>query len=199
MNCPRCGALVASGATICPQCALPVAQMQAPLPKKKNTATIIVIVVLAALTVPIFLIAILAAILFPVFQKTRENARLAVCESNAKQIELALLQYSQDHNNTYPASATNYESALKPYTMDTERKLFHCPDDTPGAESYSLNAKLQGYPLAKMSKPSAVVSVYEGKNGKLEFRHSGKAVVGFADGHVRAIRPEQAASLQWQP
>jgi len=197
MNCPRCGSPVAPGATVCPQCALPVAQMQAALPKKKNTAAIIVIVVVAALVVPIFIIGILAAILFPVFAKARENARLAVCESNVKQIELGLLQYTQDHNDTYPASAANYESAVMPYLQN--EAVFRCPDNMAGAESYSLNAKLQGYNLAKMSTPAAVVAIYEGKNGTLEFRHNGKAVVGFADGHVQAIRAEQAGSLQWKP
>ena len=38
----------------------------------------------------------LAAILFPVFQKVRENARRAACESNLHQLGLAFTQYTQD-------------------------------------------------------------------------------------------------------
>ncbi|MBM3190343.1 MAG: DUF1559 domain-containing protein, partial [Chloroflexi bacterium] len=44
------------------------------------------------------IIAILAAILFPVFARAREKARQASCLSNAKQIGLAFMQYTQDYD-----------------------------------------------------------------------------------------------------
>lgn len=57
---------------------------------------------LIVLLVVIAIIAVLAAILFPVFQSVRENARRAACQSNMKQIGLALTQYLQDADERYP-------------------------------------------------------------------------------------------------
>src|SRR5687768_3106386 len=48
------------------------------------------------------IIAILASILFPVFQRARESARRASCQSNLRQIGLAILQYTQDYDEAMP-------------------------------------------------------------------------------------------------
>jgi prepilin-type N-terminal cleavage/methylation domain-containing protein/prepilin-type processing-associated H-X9-DG protein len=57
---------------------------------------------LIELLVVIAIIAILAAILFPVFAQAREKARQTSCLSNTKQIGLALMQYTQDYDETLP-------------------------------------------------------------------------------------------------
>lgn len=53
---------------------------------------------LIELLVVIAIISILAAILFPVFARARENARRSSCLSNVKQLGLAMMQYTQDHD-----------------------------------------------------------------------------------------------------
>jgi len=57
---------------------------------------------LIELLVVIAIIAILAAILFPVFAQAKAAAKQSVCLSNLKQESLAILQYENDYDDTYP-------------------------------------------------------------------------------------------------
>ncbi len=126
---------------------------------------------LIELLVVIAIIAILAAILFPVFSKVRENARKTTCLSNEKQIGLAITQYQQDADETYPPlrpddkGASTYggnghetdwwwSQAIYPFVKSAA--MFVCPSNpdtgpvcpnyTPFApflhESYAMNTRL---------------------------------------------------------
>lgn len=54
-------------------------------------------------------------------------------------------------------------------------------------------------PVSKVPQPAATVMIYEGEHGKLNFRHDGKATVGFVDGHVKLVDAEAAKPLRWKP
>src|SRR5690606_29891848 len=60
---------------------------------------------LIELLVVIAIIAILAAILFPVFAKAKEQAYVAACTSNMKQIATAIDLYRNDNNSFMPQAA----------------------------------------------------------------------------------------------
>lgn len=84
---------------------------------------------LIELLIVIAIISILAAILFPVFARARENARRASCASNLRQLGLAIMQYTQDYDESYPrcsASGAYYWTwTIWPYIKSSQ--VFLCP------------------------------------------------------------------------
>ncbi len=104
---------------------------------------------LIELLVVIAIIAILAAILFPVFQSVRENARRATCQSDLKQIGLAVTQYNQDYDEAFPEGVMptangwwEWSSArtIQPYIKAGQ--VYRCPDDAFGPIAPSVQASL---------------------------------------------------------
>jgi prepilin-type N-terminal cleavage/methylation domain-containing protein/prepilin-type processing-associated H-X9-DG protein len=122
---------------------------------------------LIELLVVIAIIAILAAILFPVFAQAREKARSIACTSNLKQIDLAIIMYTQDYDETYPVGnafgyqanytgQNNWSVTILPYLKSLG--VYGCPDDSQGAvvqtggnaykgisESYAVNGLWDPY------------------------------------------------------
>jgi prepilin-type N-terminal cleavage/methylation domain-containing protein/prepilin-type processing-associated H-X9-DG protein len=103
---------------------------------------------LIELLVVIAIISVLASLLFPVFFSAREHAREAACESNLRQIGLAMYLYQQDYDELFPsrrdlkatpcppwASVTSYPASdprcgwatvvLDPYV--TSNAIWSCP------------------------------------------------------------------------
>jgi len=91
---------------------------------------------LIELLVVIAIIAILAAILFPVFAKARSTAKKAGCQSNLKQLGIALQSYIQDWDEKFPIGCNGtpglmgmngtWAEGLYPYVE--EMKVFRCTE-----------------------------------------------------------------------
>jgi prepilin-type N-terminal cleavage/methylation domain-containing protein/prepilin-type processing-associated H-X9-DG protein len=95
---------------------------------------------LIELLVVIAIIAILAAILFPVFAKAREKARQITCASDAKQLGLGFLQYTQDYDERWPqdggapgGNTLGSGWAGQIYSYVKSVGVYHCPDDPTAA------------------------------------------------------------------
>jgi len=129
---------------------------------------------LIELLVVIAVIAILAALLFPTFAKVRDNARRASCQSNLRQIGMALMQYTQDNEERYPVGnnvgpwgpwGRGWAGEVYPYVNSAE--VFRCPDDGTArpSVSYSFNGNLDGQRpggvLAASNAPASTVLLNE--------------------------------------
>ncbi|MBC8141607.1 MAG: DUF1559 domain-containing protein [Armatimonadetes bacterium] len=133
---------------------------------------------LIELLVVIAIIAILAAILFPVFAQAREKARQTSCLSNTKQIGLAVVQYIQDYDETFPRSefyldptqpyanfdsTVTWDNVVNPYIKNGRAgtaagqtfevigqggQVWECPSDSKARVDYLENKGRRSYALA---------------------------------------------------
>lgn len=105
---------------------------------------------LIELLVVIAIIAILEAILFPVFARAHENARRASCQSNLKQIGLALMMYAQNYDEKIFASKSDqwWTDPYEPHLKSTQIQL--CPS---ASVTRKTNYNMNGLLLGALSAP----------------------------------------------
>lgn len=111
-----------------------------------------------------------------------------------KMLWLGVVQFVQDYDERYAFAPEFLQEALMPYVKSKE--LFFVPGTL---ETYSFNANLSDKSLAAVNEAAQTVLFYEGEDEKPVFRYDGRAAIGFTDGHVKLISPEEAKTLIWKP
>lgn len=161
---------------------------------------------------PLFSYALLAtfglvvvAIFFPPPCRSRESARRSHCQSNLKQIGLAVLQYTRDYDDHLPP--LQWTAAISPYTKTND--IFQCPSttNTPNTSDYFFNARLLRKDTNDIEQPEHLILAGEGPDdaplystlsqfpplwrkdeNSPAWRHLEMGNYLFADGHVKGVR-----------
>jgi len=116
------------------------------------------------IVVVLCIIAFVTAVLFPVFQTVQPHRRTS-CQSNLKQLGLAMLQYTQDADENFPpgvnAAGNGWAGQLYPFVKSTG--VYQCTKDQQEGSyiSYAENQNLVRLPLKKLANPIATVELYE--------------------------------------
>ena len=169
---------------------------------------------LVELIVVLFIVAVLASILFPTM-RPHGKPRQETCNSNVRQLALAIQMYAQDNNGQYPGiDGNSWPSKTAPY-LGSSAAMFMCPSDNSGDSgkvSYAMSGLLiredgTGVMEKQVLSPSEVGSLCDaspseaypagrlvGGGGQqaieeiaatLDPRHSKGLIVGYCDGHAK--------------
>lgn len=166
---------------------------------------------LVELLVVITIIAILAALLMPSLSSAKLTAQDMKCGQNERQIHMAVMLYSHDHDNRYVSPIVWDQQYRQIYLLSnyiSPLTFFRCPSShgdvsdpawayiwyTPvpvnGAiqwTEYKLNddGGLVGNDFGGLLRPQKVVIVIDANDGAP--RHRGKSNLCFFDGHVQML------------
>lgn len=168
--------------------------------------------------VVVAILAIFAAIFIPpnAFRGPSENARRASCQSNLKQIGLAVIQYAQDAGGKAPPVANargGWTQLIFPYLKS--EAVFQCPSasgNRTGTTDYFTNARIAATSGQVRHHPTIVFTILGGDGADDQnssyslsqwpaawrkdesspaWRHLDGANTLFVDGHVKWFKPER--------
>ena len=151
---------------------------------------------LEIIVVIVVLLFVLAGFLYPFYLRYRSAegpSRQSPCMNHVRQLVLSIETYRQDHNGQFPSKATVWQDISYP------PKSLICPTYSKRVNGYGYNANLSGLTFKSpgMPQPQDLPVLADSQapgnllhtTADIDFRHTGKAVVGFGDGHVALHRP----------
>ncbi len=154
---------------------------------------------------------LIGLLLIPVFVCTigrvaamkRERDHAQTCLRNVMQMTLELEMVAQDHGNVFPTYGTVWRQ------MNLDRKTLVCPDSSQtngygyckSLSSQSMMASMfnqpNTVPIFADCSPSAHLQNMLCAPGDVAFRHNGRAIFGYLDGHVKVETTKTQPKLVW--
>ena len=151
------------------------------------------------------LVGMLAAILMPAVFGALDLANATSSVHNVKQLCTAAQTYATAHRQQLPP-ADSWPQVFQEQ-VGLSRDVMTDPGDDKGGRAYAMNAGLDGKAVAP--DMGRTVLFFECRPGAPPAggpdllpdkpRHAGKYVIGFLDGHVESVAPEEVRQLIWQP
>ncbi len=129
------------------------------------------------------------------------------CISNIKQLNLGMLMYALDYDEHLPVPDT-WNEELTPYVK--YEQVYRCPaEPVKVVPSYGMNRLLGGLNPDNLVSPDKTVLLFDSLPGKDRFggrgllpdppRHDNYQIIGFVDGHAKAIEESRIGTLCWKP
>jgi prepilin-type processing-associated H-X9-DG protein len=151
--------------------------------------------------VMLLMMPIYAGMLLPALNSAREKARRVQCQSNLKQLGLAMAIYANENGDHLPNAARWSDAARKFIASET---VFYCPSDRTKTPAYAFNVHMskgvfQGDPDVVLLFESEGGWNATGDSSTIFARHKQGCNVLFNDGHVEFIRKENFDKLRWEP
>ena len=152
------------------------------------------------LVVVIAIIDMLTATLFPVFAQARNKARGAFCLSNMRQMNVALMQYVQDYDETFPflnvrwtpsggatRAETGFDQPITPYIKNAG--VFKCPSDAAARSAPDLGRCNDGELARRMLQRSYCLV------GSIDTLQGYQAGSTGADPNTGVVDPNRAVTM----
>jgi|GEM_PF-1410396 len=146
--------------------------------------------------VVIVMLFVLIGLLYPFYrryQSAEGPERQSPCLNNVRRLIVSMQAYQQDHGGQFPNKVTVWQDFSYP------PKAVICPTYEKKVNGYGYNAHLSGLTFKSPGMPQSqdlpVLADSQAPGNLLhttadiDFRHTGKAVVGFGDGHVELRHP----------